>query len=203
MLLAVALAYVIGSVPFALLLARRWGTADLRTIGSGNLGATNVIRATGVTAGIAVLVLDVAKGAFSVTLAHHLTNQSAAPAVAGLAAMLGHVYPVWLRFRGGKGVATALGVFSVLAPLAIAPVLAVFAITAWLTKYISLASLLASLAMLPSVYLVGGSAPVILAAVAASALIVFTHRANLARLQLGREWRFGSIGAAVGGRRDT
>ena len=202
MLLAVGVAYLIGSVPFALLLSRRWGTADLRAVGSGNLGATNVIRASGVAAGVAVLILDVAKGAFSVTLVRHLTHGSAAPAAAGLAAILGHVYPVWLRFRGGKGVATALGAFSVLAPSAIAPVLAAFVITAWLTKYISLASVLASLAMPPSVYLTGGSLPVLLAAVASSALILFTHRSNIARLHLGRESRFGSSGGALGGRED-
>src|SRR5215472_10666122 len=102
--------YLIGSIPFALLTARRWGTADLRSIGSGNLGAANVMRASGVKAGIVVAMLDVAKGALSVALAQRFSDHNAAPALAGLAAIVGHIYPVWLRF-GGKGVATACGVF--------------------------------------------------------------------------------------------
>src|SRR3954470_24412243 len=113
-------AYCIGSIPFALILARRWGS-DLRTVGSGNLGAANVLRASGVRAGVLVALLDVAKGAASVALAMRISNAPAAPAAAGIAAIVGHIYPVWLRFRGGKGVATACGVFSVLAPVAVPP----------------------------------------------------------------------------------
>src|SRR5262245_16846180 len=117
MTFAVLSAYAIGSVPFALLLARRWGGADLRRVGSGNLGAANVLRASGVTAGVLVALLDIAKGVVSVVIARHVSDQPAVPAAAGLAAIVGHVYPVWLRFRGGKGVATACGVFSLLAPM--------------------------------------------------------------------------------------
>ena len=117
MALVIFLGYAIGSVPFALLLARRWGAPDLRTIGSGNLGAANVFRASGVTAGILVAALDITKGALSVTIARYVSDQAAAPAAAGLAAIIGHIYPLWLRFRGGKGVATACGVFAVLTPL--------------------------------------------------------------------------------------
>src|SRR3954468_15398191 len=113
----VAAAYLIGSIPFALILSRRWG-ADLRRVGSGNLGAANVMRASGVTAGVLVALLDMAKGAASVWLAARLSPGPALPAAAGVAAIVGHIYPVWLRFRGGKGVATACGVFSVLTPLA-------------------------------------------------------------------------------------
>src|SRR5204862_8118638 len=102
--------YLIGSVPFALLLARRWGT-DLRHVGSGNLGAANVLRATGTKAGVLVAMLDIAKGAASVAVARMLTGDQVAVAMAGLAAVFGNIYPVWLRFRGGKGVATACGVF--------------------------------------------------------------------------------------------
>src|ERR1700681_5067322 len=112
--LIIAAAYLIGSIPFALILARRWGAAELRRIGSGNLGAANVLRTSGVTAGILVAALDIAKGAASVLLAIRLSPHAAAPAAAGFAAIVGHVYPVWLRFRGGKGVATACGVFLVL-----------------------------------------------------------------------------------------
>src|SRR6185312_16569438 len=104
MLYAVLVAYLIGSVPFALLLSRRWGARDLRRIGSGNLGAANVLRASGVTAGVLVAMLDILKGAVSVMLAQRLSGDTVGSAAAGVAAIVGHVYPVWLRFRGGKGV---------------------------------------------------------------------------------------------------
>ena len=189
--LIVIIAYFIGSVPFALILARRWGAADLRRIGSGNLGATNVLRASGVTAGALVAALDIAKGAASVLLAARLSPDVAAPAAAGLAAIIGHIYPVWLRFRGGKGVATACGVFSVLAPLAVPPALAVFVLAVWATKYVSLGSVLASLALPPIAYATGSPAPAIVAACAAATLIVFGHRSNLMRLRAGTERRLG------------
>ena len=184
--------YLIGSIPFALLLARRWGTADLRAIGSGNLGAANVMRASGVTAGVLVALLDLSKGAASVALAQRFSASDAAPALAGFAAVVGHIYPVWLRFRGGKGVATACGVFSVLTPAVVPPVLAIFLGTAWLTKYVSLASLLATIALPPIAYAVGSPAPAVAAAIAASALIVFRHRSNLGRLRTGTERRIGA-----------
>jgi acyl phosphate:glycerol-3-phosphate acyltransferase len=189
--IGVVLAYLIGSVPFALIVARRWGAPDLRRIGSGNLGAANVLRASGVTAGVLVAILDVGKGMASVLLAARLDSSNTAPAVAGVAAIVGHVYPVWLRFRGGKGVATACGVFAALAPLALPPALIVFLITAWLTKYISLGSVLASAALPPIAYAVGTPTPNVVAAVAAAALIVFRHRSNLARVWLGTERRIG------------
>ena len=201
MTLVVAFAYVLGSIPFALLLTRRWGAPDLRTVGSGNVGAANVVRTSGVRAGVVVLALDVAKGALSVTLARYLSDQAIAPAAAGMAAIIGHIYPVWLRFRGGKGVATACGVFSVLAPQAIAAALAVFAVTAWLTKYVSLASVMGSLALPLAVYLFRGFGPAAMAAMAASVLIVFRHRSNLSRLLAGQERRWGA--AARGVRREA
>src|SRR6185436_20291139 len=125
MAVVVLVGYLIGSIPFALILARRWG-ADLRQVGSGNLGAANVMRASGVRAGVLVALLDMLKGALSVLVAERLSPSAAAPAVAGLAAIVGHIYPVWLRFRGGKGVATACGAFSVLTPAAIPPTAIVF-----------------------------------------------------------------------------
>jgi glycerol-3-phosphate acyltransferase PlsY len=192
MIPAILLAYLIGSVPFAWLLTRRWGKADLRGVGSGNLGAANVLRAWGVKAGVIVAVLDITKGAVSVALAERLAGSAAAPAAAGLAAIIGHIYPVWLRFRGGKGVATACGVFSMLTPLAVPPALAVFIATVWITKYISLGSMLASLALPPMAYALGSSAPVLGAACAASAIIVFRHRANVLRLRMGTERRIGA-----------
>ena len=191
MTLVVFAAYLIGSIPFAFLLARRWSAADLRQVGSGNLGAANVMRASGVTAGVLVAILDITKGACSVMLAERLSGNAAAPAAAGLAAIVGHIYPIWLRFRGGKGVATACGVFSVLTPLAIPPALAIFLITVALTKYISLGSLLATMALPPLAYAMGSPAPAVIAAFAAAAIIVFRHRSNVARLRTGTERRLG------------
>jgi len=183
--------YLLGSIPFALLMARRWSATDLRRVGSGNLGAANVVRASGVRAGVLVALLDMLKGALSVLVAERLSPSAAAPAVAGLAAIVGHIYPVWLRFRGGKGVATACGVFSILTPLAVPPALAVFVAAVWITKYISLGSVLASIALPPLAYAAGGQGPVVAAASAAAVIIVFRHRSNVARLRAGTERRLG------------
>jgi len=188
MVLTIALAYLIGSIPFALLLARRWG-ADLRRVGSGNLGAANVMRASGVSAGLLVACFDIAKGAASVWIAARLTTSVAAPAMAGVAAVVGHVYPVWLRFRGGKGVATACGVFTMLTPAAVPPALLVFITTVWLTKYISAGSVLATIVLPPVAYAVGSPMSAVVAACATATLIVFRHRSNLARLRAGTERR--------------
>ena len=187
----IAGAYLIGSIPFALILSRRWG-ADPRSVGSGNLGAANVMRASGVTAGVLVAALDMAKGAASVWIAARLTNGAELPAAAGFAAIVGHIYPVWLRFRGGKGVATACGVFSMLTPLAVPPALALFALAVWFTQYISLGSVLASMALPPLAYALGSPAPGVLAAAAASVLIIFRHRSNVLRVWMGTERRVGA-----------
>jgi acyl phosphate:glycerol-3-phosphate acyltransferase len=189
MTMVVLVAYLIGSIPFALILARGWGAADLRRVGSGNLGAANVMRASGVTAGVLVAALDISKGAASVWLAERMSASTSAPALAGVAAILGHVYPLWLRFRGGKGVATACGVFAVLTPLAVPPALAIFIGAVWLTKYISLGSVLASIAIAPLAYATGSPGPAVAAASAAAAIILFRHRSNLARLRSGTEHR--------------
>ncbi len=188
---AILAAYLIGSIPFALILARRWGAGDLRRTGSGNLGAANVMRVSGVTAGLLVAALDMMKGAISVWLAGRLSANAAAPAAAGLAAILGHIYPLWLRFHGGKGVATACGVFLVLTPAAVPPALVIFAAVVWRTKYISLGSVLASLALPPIAYAIGSPAPAVVGAVASAAIIVFRHRSNLGRVRSGTERRFG------------
>jgi glycerol-3-phosphate acyltransferase PlsY len=192
MILVIVAAYLLGSIPFAFMLARRWGAHDLRRVGSGNLGAANVMRASGVAAGVMVAALDMAKGAASVWLAERLSTNAAAPAAAGLAAIAGHIYPLWLRFRGGKGVATACGVFSVLTPLAVPPALAIFTAVVWLTRYISVGSLLASLALPPIAYAIGSPAPAVIGAVVSAAVIVFRHRSNLVRLRAGTERRLGA-----------
>jgi len=190
--IAILLAYGLGSTPFAWLLARRWGAHDLRRIGSGNVGAANVFRASGVTAGVLAAILDVAKGAASVVVADRMGGGAGTAALAGMAAIVGHIYPVWLQFRGGKGVATACGVFAILTPAAMAPALAVFVGTVWITKYVSLGSVLASLALPPIAYATGSPEPVVLVACAASALIVFRHRSNVVRLRTGTERRLGA-----------
>jgi len=189
MVLIIVMAYCLGSVPFALLLARG---DDVRRIGSGNVGAANVLRASGVRAGVLVAMLDIAKGAASVVLAMRLSTDGSAPAAAGFAAILGHIYPVWLRFRGGKGVATACGVFTVLTPLAALPAFAVFIATAWATRYVSLGSVLATIILPPVAYATGYSTATLTAACATSVLILFRHRGNLARLRAGTERRLGA-----------
>ena len=187
----VILAYLAGSIPFALLMARRRGAVDLRQVGSGNLGAANVMRASGVAAGLVVAALDMAKGAASVWLAARAGAGAELPAAAGLAAIVGHIYPVWLRFRGGKGVATACGVFAVLAPPAVPLALAIFGAVVWMTRYVSLGSMLASIALPPLAYVLGSPRPAVLASAIASAIIVFRHRSNVLRLWTGTERRLG------------
>lgn len=182
--------YALGSVPFAFLLARRAGV-DVRIAGSGNVGAANVLRTTGAPLGVAVMALDVSKGAAAVWAAYAGSATLDAAAAAGAAAILGHIYPVWLRFHGGKGVAVAAGVFCVLAPLATAAATAVFVLIVWLTRLVSLGSIAATMT-LPSVAIASGAPPpVVSAAVGSGALILFRHRANLGRLMRGNERRMG------------
>jgi glycerol-3-phosphate acyltransferase PlsY len=182
--------YLLGSIPFAFLLARRLRGIDLRRTGSGNVGATNVMRIAGPGTAIAVVMLDVVKGAAVVLLAGRAAPGVLAPAAAGVAAILGHIYPVWLRFRGGKGVATAFGVFGVLAPVGAVVCFVCFLGTVWVTRYVSLGSVVATAALGPIAYLTDAPAPVVVAALMTSALVIDRHRANLARVQAGTESRF-------------
>jgi glycerol-3-phosphate acyltransferase PlsY len=186
---AIILGYRAGSIPFALILARHSGVHDPRRVGSGNPGAANVARTAGVSTGVAVALLDAAKGAASVLAAERFHASAPAAAAAGLAAIVGHIYPVWLGFRGGKGVATACGVFSILTPLAAVPALAIFTISVWITRYVSLGSIAASLALPPLAYVTGSSRTPVATALAAAALIIFRHRENVERLRLGTERR--------------
>jgi glycerol-3-phosphate acyltransferase PlsY len=187
--LVVALGYLLGSVPFAYFLARRRGI-DLRQVGSGNVGATNVLRTSGAAQAVLVMCLDAAKGAFAVVMADRFASGQATPVAAGLASVIGHVYPVWLGFRGGKGVATAAGAFAVLAPVALGIAGAVFVIVVWVTRYISLGSIAAAIALAVAAT---SDAPRLIAvgAVLAALIIVHRHRSNLARLMAGREPRVG------------
>lgn len=189
---SLVVAYLVGSIPFALLLARRWGTPDLHSVGSGNIGAANVLRASGVGAGVLVAVLDFAKGAAGVALAEQLSGAPSATALAGFAVVVGHVYPCWLRFRGGKGVATASGAFAVLAPLPMGVTITLFLIVVWTTKYISMGSIAASTVLPVATWLTGCPDAVVIAATASAALILFRHRANLSRIRSGTERRIGA-----------
>jgi glycerol-3-phosphate acyltransferase PlsY len=189
-MIEVLLGYLAGSVPFAYLLARRAGI-DVRRAGSGNVGAANVLRTTGTGRGVVVMALDVLKGAAAVLVAY-ASNVTAPLAVAsGAAAIVGHIYPVWLRFHGGKGVAVAAGVFAVLAPLATAVAAAVFLLTVWITRYVSLGSIAATLALPPAAWLSGAPGAVTAGAFGSAGLILFRHRANLRRLLSGTERRMG------------
>ena len=182
--------YALGSVPFGFLLARRAGI-DVRVAGSGNVGAANVLRTTGTPLGVMVMTLDIGKGLASVLLAYVAAGTMSSMAAAGVAAVVGHVYPVWLRFHGGKGVAVAAGVFTLLAPLATIAAAAVFLISVWLTRVISFGSVAATLTLPSVAWLSGSPAPVLAAAIGAGGLILFRHRANIRRIRQGTERRMG------------
>jgi glycerol-3-phosphate acyltransferase PlsY len=188
--LVVTLGYLAGSLPFAFLLARRRGV-DLRRVGSGNVGATNVLRTSGVPDAVVAVCLDAAKGALAVILAQRLASGSATPVAAGLAAVIGHIYPVWLGFRGGKGVATAAGVFAVLAPSALAIAGVVFVAAVWVTRYISVGSLSAAVALAVAAGAGDAPAAVAVGAAVSALIIVHRHRSNLGRLMAGTERRVG------------
>jgi glycerol-3-phosphate acyltransferase PlsY len=196
---AALLGYFVGSLPLGFLIARGRGGVDLRRVGSGNVGAANVYRSAGRGLGMLVLLVDMAKGASSALLARALIGPTPehAEALAGLAAVVGHVYPVWLRFVGGKGVAVAFGVFVVLAPLSTAVAAAVFLTATWITRYVSLGSVLAMVTLPAMEWSRGGSEAASLAATGAALLILFRHRGNIARLVRGTERRLGQRAAVT------
>ena len=183
--------YALGSVPFAFLLARRAGI-DVRVAGSGNVGAANVLRTTAAWRAVVVMALDVGKGAAAVLLVHLLAGGASVAALAGVAAIVGHIYPVWLGFHGGKGVAVAAGVFSVLSPIATGIAASLFLVTVWATRYVSLGSITATVALPPVAWWAGAPQSVVAAAAGTGALIVFRHRTNIRRLRSGTERRMGA-----------
>jgi glycerol-3-phosphate acyltransferase PlsY len=195
----VVLGYLLGSIPFALIVTRWRRGVDVRRLGSGNPGAANVWRSTGPALGLSVLVLDCAKGAAPVMIAWGAGFSVPVQALAGLAAIAGHVWPVWLTFRGGKGVATSAGVFSVLMPGAMAVATLVFGITVALTRYVSLGSLLGAWALALAAAALRLPWTLIGAAAAAATVVTFRHRENIARLLRGTELRVG--GADIRGDR--
>ncbi len=188
-LLVVLAAYLIGAIPFGYLLVKLKSGEDVRSMGSGNIGATNVLRTAGRGLGFLTLVLDIAKGVLAVWLADRLTNGSIQwMSVAALAVMAGHAYPVFLKFRGGKAVASFVGAFLYLTPLPLAAMLFVFAITVAVTRYISLGSVLAAGFFPLSVYLIEHPpAIVVWAALLAGVFIVLRHRTNMQRIRAGNE----------------
>ena len=193
--LAILCGYLLGSTPFALLIAG----PEVRTTGSGNPGATNVWRVRGSVAGLAVLVLDVAKGCVAVWLVTQMETDAMTTAAVAGATVVGHVFSVWLGFEGGKGVATTFGVFLVLSPPAALVSLAAFIIAVATSRYVSVGSMVAAFCLPASVFFLGGKVPLVVLAVAVAALVVFRHRSNLARLQAGGEPRLGE-GRIVGPR---
>jgi glycerol-3-phosphate acyltransferase PlsY len=204
-LIVAVVSYLLGSIPFGYLLVRIFRGEDIRQTGSGNIGATNVARSGAKGLGIATLALDAIKGALAVFLALELANRAKIcgieefcssalrlMATASLAAVLGHVFPVWLRFKGGKGVATALGVFCVLFPKAILVALAIFILVVAVTRYVSLGSILGAIAFPVAAYFMQNADWLsLLLASGVSLIIVLKHHQNIGRLMSGTENRFG------------
>lgn len=189
--LAIALAlagYLLGAIPFGLLVGRGLAGLDVRTVGSGNIGATNLARAAGWRLGALVLALDALKGLLPTLAARLLSLPGWAPYAVGAAAILGHVYPVYLSFRGGKGVATSLGVFLVLAPLPTLAGAMVFGAVVAVRRVVSVGSMAGALAACATSFALDGASPSSLLLAAAALLILARHRENLARL-LKREER--------------
>ena len=194
-LITIPIAYLLGSIPFGYLLVRTFRKEDIRATGSGNIGATNVARSGAKGLGLATLLLDIAKTYVAVEFAKHLAPGNYDLAVgAAIAAMIGYVFPVWLGFKGGKGVAGGLGVFIALVPLASLCILGVFLVVFALTRYVSLGSILAA-ASLPlfAFYFDRHPSPLtIFGFLFIPALICIRHHANISRLIAGTESRFGS-----------
>ncbi len=192
LILAALGGYLLGSVPFGLVITRALGLGDLRQIGSGNIGATNVLRTGNKPAALATLLLDSGKGAIAVLIARALLGEHAAQIACG-AAFLGHVFPIWLGFKGGKGVATFLGTLLALAwPLGLAAC-ATWLVTAVISRISSLSALVAAAASVPLAYALGRPDLMLLCALLA-ALVFYRHKANIARIADGSEPKIGKKG---------
>ena len=201
--IAALIAYLLGSIPFGYVLVRLFRKEDIRQTGSGNIGATNVIRSGSRWLGILTLLLDLGKGFLAVIIARHLATGASAIETASLGALfavIGHVFPIWLRGKGGKGVATALGVFLALAPLAAVLSLGVFIVIFLFTRYVSLASILAAASFPVWIWIAArwlnlhyGQGPVFVAStLLVPAIILIKHEKNVKRLLHGTEFRFGN-----------
>lgn len=190
-LVGLALAYLIGAIPVGFLVARAFGGLDIRRAGSGSIGATNVLRTLGTLPAVLTLLGDVAKGYLAVSAARAVIPAPWGAAAGAVLAVVGNCWPVFLAFRGGKGVATAFGAFLALAPWATAPVALVWLVVTASFRYVSLASVMACLCLPLGVMLLGYSRTAVGAAAAAAVIIILRHHANLARLASGREPRLG------------
>ncbi len=197
------LGYVLGSIPFGLLLTRNAGLGDVRDIGSGNIGATNVLRTGSKKLAAATLLLDMLKGTAAVIVAVMIATRLVhmPPSIAyyagifsGFGAFLGHLYPVWLKFKGGKGVATYIGVLLGLAPLLVAGFCIIWLVVAFASRYSSLAALIASIAMPTIAFIMHGPKVLFFVLLAMTALLVWKHRENIARLKSGEETKIGQQG---------
>jgi acyl phosphate:glycerol-3-phosphate acyltransferase len=188
-LLAILIAYLLGAIPFGYLLTRFTTGTDIRTHGSGNIGATNVLRAAGRGAGLATLVLDMAKGFAAVWIAGMLTDNAPGwMADAALAVMVGHAFPIFLGFKGGKAVATFIGAFLYLTPIPALAAMIVFVITVAVTGFISAGSILAAATFPLGVWLIDHPSPnVLIVAVIAAAIVVYRHKQNMHRMRTGTE----------------
>ena len=188
-LLAILIAYLLGAIPFGYLLTRFTTGKDVRTEGSGNIGATNVLRAAGRGAGLATMVLDIAKGFAAVWIAGLLTENSPGwMADAALAVMVGHAFPIFLGFKGGKAVATFTGAFLYLTPVPALCGIIVFVITVVVTRYISAGSILAAATFPLGVWLIAHpTVNELLAALIAAAIVVYRHKENMQRMRTGKE----------------
>ena len=188
-ILLITAAYLLGSIPTGLLLAKAAGV-DIRSSGSGNIGATNVYRTLGRSVGVLTLVGDCLKGLLPVLLARYLQLPDLWIAAIGLAAFLGHVYTIFLGFKGGKGVATALGVFLGIAPLAVLGALFIFVAIVWKWRFVSLGSIVAAAVMPGLVAVVDNRPAYVLMTVVVAALVVWKHKENIKRLREGTESKF-------------
>ncbi len=200
-ILTALVAYLLGSIPTGFLVGKMRGI-DIRAVGSGNIGATNVFRALGTVAGVLVMLADALKGWLAVAVLSRLSanwflssssaSQHEATAIlAGLCAILGHNYTCWLRFKGGKGIATSAGVLVALVPYSLLIILAIWLVVLAVSRFVSLASVCASFSLPFATWLTGRSVTLIVVTAAMAALAIWKHRANLKRLAAGTEHRFG------------
>ncbi|MDD2542749.1 MAG: glycerol-3-phosphate 1-O-acyltransferase PlsY [Desulfuromonadaceae bacterium] len=189
LVIVIGVAYLIGSIPTGLLLGKAYGI-DVRTEGSGNIGATNLYRTIGRKVGIITLIGDCLKGMIPVILVKFSALPPEFAAWVGLAAFCGHVFSVFLRFKGGKGVATALGVFLALAPLAVTIAVAVFACMMFIWRYVSLGSISAAATMPLAVFFLGGSRVLTMVTIIISLIVIVRHHENIRRLLAGNESKF-------------
>ena len=191
----VAFAYFLGSVPFGVMVAHLFDrSVDLRAVGSGNIGATNVARAVGKAAGVLTLFLDAGKAIFAMALVQMFVEDRADLwlALVGAAVFLGHVFPVYLNFRGGKGVATALGIVLFLSPVTAFILVVLFSLVVYFTRYVSLGSLSAAVALPPMMALFATSRHYVTLSLGMMFLVLFTHRENIRRLLAGQETKIGA-----------